>query len=305
MANSTLLQLFQTTLQGMGVATYGNPSTVIGNTNQDITQTLALINSAGKGLTREHDWTWQQTQYNFTATTYTYTGTLIQGTNTITGMSSIANLDSTFMLTGIGVDQDTFVVSAVGSTVTMSRVATASGNATLVFSKVLFTPPADFDRQIDRTHWDKSKHWEMLGPSTPQQQEWLRSGYISTGPRIRYWYKQGYFQIWPPLGSTESLAYEYLSKYWILATGATAISKNAFTADTDTTIFSDALMEGLIKLKYWQIKGFDTTALDLDYRKLLDIEKANDGGSPTLNMAPRLSSVLIGWENIPDSNYGQ
>jgi hypothetical protein len=59
-----------------------------------------------------------------------------------------------------------------------------------------------------------------------------------------------------------------------------------------------------IKKKYFEIKGFDVTALTRDYEKQLNIAKAADAGSPTLSMAPRKSSVLIGWENIPDSNYG-
>lgn len=304
MANQTLLQLFQTTLQGMGVVTYGLPASVVANTNQDVVQTLALVNSAGRALAREFDWQYLQTQYNFTATTFSYTGTTTSGSASITGMSSIASLDATFMIVGTGIDQDVFVVSAASTTVVMSRVATASGTVTLTFSKVLFAPPADFDRQIDRTHWDKSKHWEMLGPSTPQQQEWLRSGWISTGPRVRYWFKGGYFQIWPALGTTESLEYEYLSKYWIIATGATAISKSAFSADTDTCIFPDALMEALVRKIYWEIKGFDATAVTLAYQSQLDIAKANDGGSQTLNMAPRQSAVLIGYENVPDSGLG-
>lgn len=292
-------------MQGMGVTSYGLPSTVIANTNTDVVQTLALVNSAGKALSREFDWQYQQTQYNFTATTFTYTGTTTLGSTSVTSMSSIASLDSTFMVTGVGIDQDTFVVSAAVTTVVLSRAATATGTlVSLTFSKVLFAPPTDFDRQIDRTHWDKSKHWEMLGPSTPQQQEWLRSGYISTGPRIRYWFKGGYFQIWPPLGATEQLEYEYVSKYWIIATAATAITKSAFSVDADTCIFPDALMEALIKLKYFEVKGFDTTALTVNYEGQRDIAKANDAGSPTLGMAPRQSSVLIGWENIPDSNYG-
>jgi hypothetical protein len=219
-------------------------------------------------------------------------------------MSSIVGLGETFMVTGTGIPQDTFVVSAAVATVVMNREATASGTVTLTFSKCRFAVPTDFDRLVDRTQWDTSKHWEMLGPSTPQQQGWLRSGYISTGPRIRYWMQQGYFQIWPPLGTEEQLEYWYQSKYWILATASTAVSKQAFTADTDTTIFPDPLMRLLIKLKYWEVKGFDTTAIYRDYSKQLDIAKASDGGSPTLSMNPTPASVLIGVENIPDSGYG-
>lgn len=313
MANSTLLALIQNTLQGMGVAGYGQPATVIANTNQDIVQVLALVNAEGDALAHERDWQAQQIQYIFNAPFYTYTGTVSASSNVITGMSSVTGLTANptyWQVTGAGIPQDCFLTAADAGagTVTLAQTPTAAGaGVSLTFSQILFPPPADFDRQIDRTHWDKSKHWEMLGPNTPQQREWLRSGYISTGPRIRYSYMGGYFMIWPPLGSTEQLSFEYVSKYWVLATAPTLLTptKQAFTVDTDTCIFPDVLMRALIKLKYFEVKGFDTTAYYRDYTMQRDLAKAADGGSQTLAMNPRPASVLIGWENIPDSQFGQ
>ena len=311
MANATLLSLVQNTLQGMGVATSGAPATVIGNTNQDVVQTLALVNSEGDALAHERDWQAQQIQYIFTAATYSYTGDVADGSTSITNMSSVTGLTTNptyFQVTGEGIPQDCFITAASGTTVTLAQAATATGTGvTLTFSQILFAPPSDFDRQIDRTHWDKSKHWEMLGPNTPQQREWLRSGYISTGPRVRYSYMGGYFMIWPPLGSEEVLSFEYVSKYWVLATAPTLLTptKQSFTVDTDTCIFPDALMRSMIRLKYLEAKGMDTLAAYRDYTAQRDMAKAADGGSPTLAMNPRPASILIGWENIPDSMYGQ
>ena len=164
--------------------------------------------------------------------------------------------------------------------------------------------PSGFDRLIDRTDWDKSKHWEMLGPETPQQWQWLKSGYISTGPRIRFRPMGNYFQVWPPLGSNEYLGFEYISKYWVLASGDVAPTKSSFTVDTDTSIYPDALMQALLRLKYFEIKGFDTTAVLQEYVSQRDLFKANDTGSPVLSYAPRISNILIGWNNIPDAGYG-
>lgn len=311
MANGTILSLVQNAMQGMGVAAYGQPATVIANTNLDVVQTLALVNAEGDALAHERDWQAQQIQYIFSAPYYSYTGDVTDGSTSITGMSSVSGLTTNptyFQVTGTGIPQDCFITAASGTTVTLAQEATATGTGvTLTFSQILFAPPSDFDRQIDRTHWDKSKHWEMLGPSTPQQREWLRSGYISTGPRIRYSYMGGYFMIWPPLGSTESLSFEYVSKYWVSATSPTSLTptKQSFTVDTDTCIFPDALMRALIKLKYFEAKGFDTTAYYRDYMMQRDLAKANDAGSQTLSMNPRPASVLIGWENIPDSQFGQ
>lgn len=305
MANSTLLSLFQTTLQGMGVAAYGAPATVIANTNQDVVQTLALVNAAGGDLGRAFQWQQMTKQYIFEANYYQYTGNSTSGSTSLTGMSSIANLTALYAVTGNGVPQDTLVASATGTTVVMNQEATSSNTgATYTFSEVLFEPPSDFDRLIDSTQWDKSKHWQMLGPETAQQREWLRSGYISTGPRVRYWQMGGYWQIWPPLGADETLATEYVSKWWIQATGAVAPTKEIYTVDTDTCIFPDPLMRALIKLKYFEAKGFDTTALYREYLAQRDLAFAHDSGSPNLSMAPRPATALLGWGNIPDSGYG-
>lgn len=311
MANSTVLSLFQTTLQGMGVATYGLPATVVGNTNQDVVQTLALVNAAGGEIARDHDWQALWAQNIFTAVAYSYTGTTATDSTTLSSLSSTTGLTSNptyFMVTGNYIPQDTFLVSvnAGAGTAVISQAATGSGSSqSLTFSQAKFPPPSDFDRQIDRTHWDKSKRWEMLGPQTPQQAEWLRSSYISTGPRIRYFYQGGFFQIWPALTSDETLVYDYLSKNWIYAASATSTSKYLYTVDTDTCIFPDALMRAMIKLKYLEAKGLDTTAAKSTFDQQLDLAKAHDAGSQTLAMAPTPVGVLLTQAQVPDSGYNQ
>ena len=58
------------------------------------------------------------------------------------------------------------------------------------------------------------------------------------------------------------------------------------------------------KLKYFQVKNFDTTALSQDYQRYLSVAKANDKGAPNLSFAPYPAKVLIGYANIPDTGYG-
>ena len=307
MANSTLLSLFQTTMQGMGVGSSGSPASVIANTNQDVVQTLALVNIAGNELNRQHEWQQATTQYIFTPTFYSYTGDTTISSATLTNMSSITSLDTTFMVTGTYVPQDTFINAApAGSSVVMNRAATGTAaTTTFTFSKVLFALPSDFDRMVDATQWDDTRRWSMAGPKTAQEREFLRSGFINSAPRIRFWQMGGYFQIWPPLGANETLSYEYVSKSWILAASASpAPTKQLYTVDTDTCIFPDPLMRSLIKLKYWEVKGFDTTAAMRDYAMQLDLAKAHDAGSKDLSMGARQGSVLMGFGNLPDSGFG-
>ena len=305
MANSTMLELVKQATREMGLAV---PSSVATSTVQDTVQQLGLLNAVGYQLQREYEWQWITKEYRFVMVYYTYTGTTTDGSTGLTAMSSTTGLTTTpsyFSVTGTGIQQDTYLTAASGTTATLSLPATASGSGvSLTFTQTLYVNPSDFDRLKDKTDWDKTKHWEMLGPETGQQWQWLKSGFISTGPRIRYRMLGGFFQVWPPSGVDDYLGFEYISKNWVLAAADTITpSKAAFTVDTDTCVFPDRLMVVGLKHMYFQVKGFGDVYVD-EWNRQLSISKANDGGSPTLSMAPRLSEVLITQQNVPDSGYG-
>jgi hypothetical protein len=300
--SSTLLQLIQQASAEMGLTI---PTQVVGNTDTQVTQMLYLINSVGNELRREYPWEALNIPYRFTTQFLITTGDVTQNSAVVTNIPSTAGLSAYYMLAGTGINQDTYILSVDSSTqVTLTQAASASGTGvTLNFGQTIYPLPSDFDRQIDRTHYDKSKRWEMLGPETAQQWEFLKSSYISTGPRMRYRFIGGNFQIWPNVTTNEYLGYEYVSNGWV---NQTTTPQSSFTADTDTCIFPDRLMVLGLKLRFFEVKGFDSTAYYRDFYQQLNIAKSNDGGSMTLSMAPKMSSVLIGFENIPDGSiYGQ
>lgn len=298
---ATMLQLVQQATGEMGLAV---PTAVASSTASDTVQQLALLNAVGYELKSKYQWQALNKAYIFTVSTDSITGDTVLGTSNITNASSISGLDTTYQISGTGINQATYIASAPsGSTIPLSQPATVTATgSTFTLTKVKYSMPSDYDRIIDGTQWDKSKHWKMLGPETAQQWEWLISGYISTGPRVRFRIFGGYFQIWPALGTNEVLGFEYVSNAWAADSSGTA--KTSLTADDDTCIYPDRLMVLGLKLKYFSIKGFDTTDLRRDYETELSIAQANDSGSPTLSFAPRPSEVLIGWENIPDSGFG-
>ena len=282
------------------------PSYVVGNTSQDVQQILALMNGAGYDLLKEWDWQALQVQYRFYTQAITTDATTINGSTilTVDGATDISAVTSQWQITGYNIPQDTYVVSANNTTkeIIMSQQATGDGVGSIVLGQTAYDLPADFEAITDRTQWDKSKHWESLGPESPQQWQWLKSGYISTGPRIRWRILDNQFQIWPVMNTQEYLGWEYRSKGWARAADGTV--KNSFTADSDTTVFDDRVMVLFTKMKYWGIKGFDTTLLQQDYQRYLSVAKANDKGAPNLSFAPYPSKVLIGYANIPDTGYG-
>ena len=297
---STMVELIQECTEELGIPT---PSTVAGNNSQDVVQLLALMNAVGYELLRRADWRELTRQHTFYTEATTATGNWVNGVAAITGLASTAGLDTTYQVQGVGIPNATYVTSVGATSVTLNYQTTETVvGGQVIFQKVKYGLPPDYVSTVNRTHWDKSKRWEMLGPESPQQWEWLLSGYISTGPRIRWRLLGKYFQIWPGMNGGELLGFEYRSNAW--AYNALGVAKTSFTADTDTCVYPDRVMVLGTKLKYFEAKGFDTTALYRDYLAELETAMAQDMAAANLSFAPRPGTVLIGYDNIPDSGYG-
>ena len=255
-------------------------------------------------MLRRFDWRELTKQHTFYTEATSTTGTWSTSSYTITGIPSTAGLSTSYQVQGTGIPNATYITAVTGTNaVTINYKPTqAAVDGQLIFQKVKYDLPADYNSTVNRTHWDKSKRWEMLGPESPQQWEWLLSGYISTGPRIRWRLLGPYFQIWPGMNAGELLGFEYRSNAW--AENALGVAKNSLTADTDTCIYPDRVMVLGTKLKYFEAKGFDTTALYRDYLAELETAMGQDMAAANLSFAPRPGTVLIGYDNIPDSGYG-
>lgn len=297
MTATTMLALVQQVTNELGVPT---PASVAGNTTQDVVQILALMNARGYQLLRKASWRQLSTVYQFTTSYLTTTGTYAEDGLVITGIPDTSTLAAGWMAVGLGWPNTTYIVSVDSATqVTVSQPSANDVTAgTIYFQKVKYTLPTDYDSITPTTQWDKSKHWMMLGPLDAQQWGYITSGFISTGPRVRWRLLGEYFQIWPGFSNAEVLGFEYTSKGWARDSGGTA--KNSFTVDTDTCIFPDRLMVLGTKLAYFEAKGFDTTAIYRDYRAELETDIAQNTSSANLSFAPQPGNLLISWDNIPD-----
>ena len=280
------------------------PTYVAGNPSQDVQQILALMNRAGYDLVKEHDWQALELEYRFYTNAITTTCNTTSGSYLLSNIPSTTGLDGTYSIVGGAIPQDTYVGTVIDGTSlnTTQLSSTTTTNGSVTFSKTMYDLPPDYETITDNTHWDKTKHWQMLGPVDAQQWQWLKSGYISTGPRVRWRILDQQFQIWPVMNTQEYLGFEYRSNAW--AKSASGTPQQQFLADSDTALFDSRIMVLATKLKYFQVKSFDTTALMQDYQRYLSVAKANDKGAPNLSFAPYPSKVLIGYANIPDTGYG-
>ena len=297
---STLIQNIQDVCLELGLPV---PSVAANNTDETILQLVALMNRVGNTLTSENNWQALAKEFRFSTVSYTYTGDVTEGSTTIQNLSGVTGIDTEFQVTGNGILQDTFVTGVSGSDVTINIPGTGTfADATLTFGQVMYDMPSDYDRTVNKTQYNKSNRWSVIGPKSAQEWQWIKASYITTGPRMRYRIMGDKFTIWPMATDVVTLGFEYQSNAWVVAADGT--DKTKATVDTDTFLFPDKLLVLGTKLKYFEIKGFDTTTLFSDYNRELSKFKAQDAGADTLSMAPRYPNILLTQNNIPDTGFG-
>lgn len=308
MGTQTLLQVCQQASREMGITA---PTTIISNTDLYAVQLLNLYQGIGQDLQREHNWQALTREHSFSIENFTYTGDPTSGSTTLANMSSIVSLDTTFYIAGTGVPTDTFVSDATGTSVIMTREATATDTSeSYTFSKVDYSLPTGFDRLVDDTQWDKTQAWMMVGPNTPQQWQWLKGSTFASANLTNFRLNRNLFKLFPAITLEHYMRFEYVSAFWAATSASATPTLSTATADTDVAVFPDRLMIETLKLRWHSAKG---TAKDRYSPRdimarfpvpLLDMAKANDAGSPSLTMIPRTRSFLLNEDSIPDHGYG-
>ncbi len=303
----TLLEIAQTAFQELGL---NAPATVVGSADLQVIQLLALLNRDGNELYRSKDWTALSGEHIVNLQTpITVTGDVAIGSTTVSNTTTAGITAGAYSVSGAGQPAAQRVLSITdATTLVMEMESTAAAVGTsLIFARDTYTIPSDFDHYISHTWWDRTNHWMLMGPQSPQFDQWQRSGIVTTGPRLR-WRQIGVrptvFRLWPPPTSAstpDALVFEYINDGWVMHVDGTF--GNKFTADTDIPLLNDQMFILGVKWRMWQIKGFSYGALQQECLDFVNREKARDGGMPDLSMGRRKQPYLISSQNVQDGNF--
>lgn len=311
MAQLNLLQIVQAVTGELGLV---QPAIVVGATDLQTVQLFNLVNRCGDSLKRVHEWTTLQSLFTLDVTAPTVTtGNVTLNSAVITNIPSTAAITAgTFVVTGSNIPVAARVFSVDSLTqITMDMAATGTVvSTTLTFAKDTYPENSDFDRFINGTAWDRTNRWALLGPDSPQLDEYHRSGIVTTGPRRHF--RQvgnlaaGTYRLWPPPAVVDTpfqIAWEYISLNWVRVNGGSTLAAS-FANDADTPILdSQALILGT-KWRFLEAKGIPTAAsMQVEYLDYVAQLIARDGGAPTLNMGRRFEPYLLSPWNVQDANY--
>lgn len=299
----TLLELVDAVTGELGLS---QPTSVIGSSNAMTKQFLALANKLGKDLVRDFEWQRLVKAYIFqTQNAVSTTGTITANSAVVTGIPSTASLAVGNVVTGTGIPPYAEILTVDGATqVTLNMpVTTATASTALTFAKQDYSLPSGFDRMISDTNWDRINHWQNLGNKSSQEWQWLQGGVISIGPRERYRIYQNKMRIFAALTTVYTFAYEYVSNYWVIASGGTEGSKSTFTVDTDTCVFPDDLMTSGLKFLYLKAKKLDYQIELAEFTRALSYCKAQDVPVPSMSLSPQQLTDLVGPWSVTDGSW--
>jgi len=299
----TLLQLVDQMSAELGLT---QPAVVIGSSNNQTIQILALANRLGKDLVRDFEWQRLVQAYIWqTEVAVSTTGNITSGSKVITNIPTTAALAVGNVVTGTGQTPYAEILTIDSSTqVTLNApVATSTSSVSMTFAKQDYDLPGGYDRMISDTNWDRTDHWRNLGTKSSQDWQFLQGGIISIGPRERYRIYNNKFRIFQALTTVYNFSFEYVSNWWVCATGSDQGSKAAFTADTDTCVFPDDLMLAGLKFYFLKAKKLDYSIELGEFMRSLSYCKAQDVPVSAMSLAPVGMNQLVGPWSVQDGNW--
>ncbi len=291
-------------------------TTVIGNTDLTTVQLLSFLQLANEELRDYSDEGWKALQFEFNLIVNpptTVTGNTGLNSAVITNISpNTTGLSANyFYVSGSDIPQGARIKSVDSTsqvTMTMEASGTVSGTS-IVFAQDTYAMPSDFRKYTNRTWWDRTNHWELLGPDSAQLDQWHRSGIVATGPRRHFRNIGPYtntYRIRPPpseLVNPIQAVFEYISLNTVNVNGAGITFAQTFANDNDVALLDDRALMLAVKWRMWEQKGLNWMAKRDEYDRWVDRLMARDGGAQTLNLVKRVNPIFISPSNVQDGFF--
>ncbi len=170
--------------------------------------------------------------------------------------------------------------------------------------------PADFDRFVPNSAFNRSTMRQVSGPLTPQQWQALQAIPALNTVYLMFRERQGQFLMVPTPPAAQNIAYEYVSLNWAYspavaangAAAATALKPQAgYTADTDVSYLDETLITDSLEWRFLAKKGLSYSEEMATFERNKERAMGRDGGSSILDLSPR--PINMDRINLPDGGF--
>jgi hypothetical protein len=118
--------------------------------------------------------------------------------------------------------------------------------------------------------------------------------------------KEDQLSLYPqPPNYGNELYFEYINRNWVLdsSTGNTYIDK--CNTGSDIPQFNRTLLGRMLKVKYLEAKGFDTSKAQADLNQSFQLTTARNKGAPVLSTNRNSRGFpYLNYDSLPETGYG-
>jgi hypothetical protein len=168
--------------------------------------------------------------------------------------------------------------------------------------------PDDFAYMIDQTGWEYKNTRPIGGPLSAQDWTYLKGrNLVSQSIYASFRLSDNQVQIYPndPVMGGLDINFMYISRNWVQESG-TGFRRDTVQAQSDVILLDQLVVIKLLKCKYLEANGFDSTAARLEFDTMFNSRTAKDEGAPIINAGipyrgqPYLNTIC----STPDSGFG-
>ena len=168
-----------------------------------------------------------------------------------------------------------------------------------------YSLPADFGRMIDQSGWDYTGQNPLSGPLTDAQWKMTQANNMIGPIYMSFRIAQNQFQVLPqPPDAGKTIKFEYISSNWVNVEGSGTSYAEKCVQASDVPMFEGILIQKLLKLRWLQAKGFDTTSAVAEFASQYDAWTGNNRSAPIISLDGKTRPQLLGILNIPEIGYG-
>lgn len=158
---------------------------------------------------------------------------------------------------------------------------------------------SDFFRVIDGSMFNRTRHWQVIGPITPQ--EWQRKKASAAQVSIRNWVRirGDYVLFFPNPTAGDSIYFEYISKNWCQS--AALAAQADWAADTDTAFLNEEVIRLGTVWRFKKTKGLDYGEDFRTYELALEAIFGADGARASIDFTGPTDPLLS--ITTPEGNW--
>ena len=167
--------------------------------------------------------------------------------------------------------------------------------------------PDDFMYMIPQTGWERANNVPLAGPLSAQDWTYLLGrDLVSSTIYASFRLKAGEFSIFPqppPVGL--NINFEYQRRTWVQDAVDPTVYKADVTVGSDIPLFDRTLITRMLKMKWLESKGFDTTKPQDDFNQIFGFLTGKDKTGEILSAGYGSQSIpYLDNRSVPDSGFG-